>query len=251
MRRYRAFLVGSLIVAAVGCGLAAFFWALVQVPEFYGTALDEQPEPAGRQEAARAFEQRTLQLVEGIQHADEWSEEFTQTQINSWLAEELHPKFGQLVPAGVSDPQVLLAGETIEIGFRYRRDHWNSVVSVRVRPWVPQPNRLAFEIESIRAGLVPIPLEHILHELSDHFETDGWRVEWNQTNGNDVMILHLDRTDFDRADRLNWTSKDRPVLEGVQVVDKAIRVTGRRLTPSRESNAPARKTSLSDDRAAE
>jgi hypothetical protein len=132
-----------------------------------------------------------------------------------------------------------LSDATLEVGFRYQRETWNSVVSVRVRPWVPHPNRLAFEIQAIRAGLVPIPLEHILHELSRQFETEGWRVEWSQANGNDVVMLHLDR-----SDRLNWTGKDRPVLEGVQVVAGAIRVAGRRGVPPQKTVVPLKKLSL-------
>lgn len=217
MRRYRAVLGGLLVAVLAGGGAFALFWAVRQVPEFYEAAEAAQPDPIERQEAAKVFVQRTLNLVDGIQHADQWSEAFTQTQINSWLAEELYPNFGQLVPKGVSEPRVQLTEGVIEVGFRYHQPHWNSVVSVRARPWVPNPNQLAFEILSIRAGLVPIPLEHILHELSDHFEMEGWRVEWRELNGNDVVVLHLDRA-----------TSEQTVLEAIQITGGTIRVAGRR-----------------------
>jgi hypothetical protein len=150
-----------------------------------------------------------------------WSEEFTQEQVNSWLSEELYPKYEKLVPEGIDEPRVRLSDGTIEVGFRYERDNWNGVVSVRARPWVPLQNRLAFEIQSIRAGLVPIPLERILHELSDQFETEGWLVEWAQHNGNDVLILHLENGE-----------SGQPVLEAVEIVDKLIRISGRSGSPA-------------------
>ncbi len=238
MRRFRAGLLWMLFAAAIGGGLVALFWAFGQVPDFYEAALEKQPEPAVRRESARVFEQRTLQLADGIQHADQWAEEFTQTQINSWLSEELPRKFGQVLPEGVSDPRVELAGKSLSVGFRYNRGQWNSVVSVRIRPWVPQPNQLAFEIESIRAGLVPIPLEHILHELSDHLKTEGLRIEWSELHGNEVVILHL-----------GSVKEGQPVLEGVQVIEGAIRVAGRRGIPSLElKGTPARESDVGQKR---
>lgn len=234
MRRYRAIFLGILLVTLLVAGGAAILWGIQQTPEFYEAALESEPEPSLRRDDAKVFVQRTLNLVDGMQNADRWAEQFTQSQINSWLAEELQPKYGAFVPEGVSHPRVQLSDETIEIGFRYRKEPWNSIVSVKTRPWVPRPNSLAFEIISIRAGLVPIPLESIIEELSAQFELEGWRVEWGEANGNDVVILHFTRS-----------GEHEPVLETVRVTQGAISVAGRRggtlerKTAERESNRDA------------
>ncbi|MGE3315552.1 MAG: hypothetical protein AB7O26_10590 [Planctomycetaceae bacterium] len=232
MRRARTIFLWLAAIALLGGGAFAFFWAIRQTPEFYESVIRNEPAPEVRRDDAKVFVQRTLSLVEGMQHADKWAEAFTQSQINSWLSEELQPKYGAFVPEGVSNPRVRLADETIEVGFRYKHEHWDSIVSVKTRPWVPKPNSLAFEIQSIRAGLIPIPLESIIQDLSKQFEVEGYRVEWSEANGNDVVILHLTKS-----------GDDQPVLESVKVVKGSITVAGRRKN-ARSVNATAERDTL-------
>ena len=162
-----------LLLLAIGCGTGSVVWALRQVSGFYDEVLREEPNPAVCREEAKKFVQRTLQLIEKVQQFESWSEEFTQQQVNSWLAEELHHKYAELVPEGASDSRVRFSPGAIQIGFRFQRDGWNRVVSLKVKLWVPEPNHLAIEFKSVKAGLVPIPLENILQELTIHFETEG------------------------------------------------------------------------------
>lgn len=235
MRRSRTILLWVFFLALFGGGAAAFLWAIRQTPEFYEAAIEEEPEPEVRRDDAKEFVQRTLNLVDGIQNADKWAEKFTQTQINSWLAEELQPKYGAFVPEGVTHPRVRLSDDIIEIGFRYKHENWDSIVSVKTRPWVPKPNSLAFEIQSIRAGLVPIPLESIVRDLSKQFETEGYRVEWTEVNGNDAVVLHF-----------TGTSDEEPVLESVHVAKGSITVAGRRKQEARDDKTAERKAVLDD-----
>ena len=153
-----------LLLLAIGCGTGSVVWALRQVSGFYDEVLREEPNPAVCREEAKKFVQRTLQLIEKVQQFESWSEEFTQQQVNSWLAEELHHKYAELVPEGASDSRVRFSPGAIQIGFRFQRDGWNRVVSLKVKLWVPEPNHLAIEFKSVKAGLVPIPLENILQE---------------------------------------------------------------------------------------
>ena len=52
---------------------------------------------------------------------------------------------------------------------------------------------------------------------------EGIRSEWRQMDGNDVLVVHLDRGDRERS----------PVLEAIEVGDGEIRVSGRgRMTRS-------------------
>ena len=111
------------------------------------------------------------------------------------------------------------------VGFYYETDQWQGVVSLRLRPWVPQPNTLAIEVASIRAGLMPIPLDSVLEELSNQITADGWRSEWSQLDGNDVLLIHFDSG-----------AEDQPVLESVQVVGEAVRISGSRAQRSEQPN---------------
>jgi hypothetical protein len=236
MRRFRTIFLWLFVIALLGGGTFAFFWGIRQTPEFYEAVIENEPAPEVRRDDAKVFVQRTLNLVDGMQHADKWAEEFTQSQINSWLSEELQPKYGSFVPEGVSHPRVRLADETIEVGFRYKHENWDSIVSVKTRPWVPKPNALAFEIQSIRAGLIPIPLERIVQDLSKQFEVEGYRVEWSEANGNDVVILHFTKS-----------GDDQPVLESVRVTNGKIIIAGQRKN-SRNVDATAERDELADER---
>ena len=159
----------------------------------------------------------TIQLVEDIEHEPQWSNEFTQDQINSWIIEELHQKYARHVPEGVSEPRVRFVNGLIFIGFRYKQNGFNGVISFQARPWVAEPNQLALEIESVCAGVVPIPLEKITDKVSQQLASKGWQIEWTQSdNGNDIAILHLDPDGQAEA-----------VLESLDVIDKAIRLSGK------------------------
>jgi hypothetical protein len=219
MKRKRLGLVatlGVLALAALGGGVV---WALLQVPDFYEEALTAQVEPTARKQAAETLVQQTMKLVDDINHENTWCEEFTQQQINSFLAEDLHEKYSDLMPKQVQDPRVFFSGGSIHVGFRYDDKKYKGIVSVKARPWIPAPNQLAVEIESVRAGLVPIPLEQIMTEIDKRIEAEGWHTRWTQRNGNDVVIVHFEST-----------RKGDPVLESIEVANGTVRVAGRRRT---------------------
>ncbi len=103
------------------------------------------------------------------------------------------------------------------IGFRYENDAYNGVVSIRLRPVVPEDNRLFIEVESVRAGLLPISVKGVLDNLTRRLNRAGWPVEWTETNGNDVAIVSLDQAREHRA-----------ILESVEIDAEALRISGRR-----------------------
>jgi hypothetical protein len=228
-------MIAVVVLLGVLCaGGAGVYWSLKHVPDFYQQALAEKVDPVVRKAAAKKFVQTTLRLVDRIQHEDAWSEEFRQAQINSWLAEELHQKYEEVVPPGVTEPRVQITEGSVLIGFRYEDENFQGVVSVRLRPWVPEPNRLAIEVESVKAGVVPIPLQDVIDEVTDTFKTEGWHVEWQQADGNDVLIVHLDSGGIE----------DQPTLERIDVVEGAVRIFGRRSSSSTGTDSPMRMSVL-------
>jgi hypothetical protein len=198
-------------------GGAFAYWALRQAPDFYQLALAEDPEPAVRKQSAQSFVARTQQLAEKIQHDEPWSEEFTQTQVNSWLAEELYEKHPRWVPKGVSDPRVKLTEGVVHLGFRWEKDKWSGVVSLQLKPSLPEPNRLEIEIQSARAGLIPLPVESLVQQFSQRVRTDGWPVEWSHADGRDILTVNLENR-----------TRNAPVLDLVEVQDGLIRLAGER-----------------------
>lgn len=243
-RRLGVIVVG--LIAAIGI-VAMIAWALLQTPDFYQQELKRSVPATVRKNEAKVFVQRTLQLAQEVKHSDEWSQEFEQDQVNSWIAEDLQRQFADVIPSGVTEPRVQFSDGWIDIAFRYRKDEVSGVVSARVRAWAPEPNKLAIEIRSIRAGLVPLPLDQVLDEISKRTDMGRLRVERKLSGGADVLLVHLDG-------RL----PERAVLEGVAIVPGKLRVKGRRMTAdeesrltrdeSREEKSPRRESRGSDFR---
>ncbi len=227
MTRHRQRLILALVVLVVAGAGFSLWWALQQVPDFYKQALKGHSDPQARIQAAEQFEQRKINLVDDIKTANVWSEEFTEEQVNGWLAEYLPEKHGELLPKEVSDPRVHFSDGQVLVGFRYKQRNYTSVVSLALRPWVPESNQLAVEIQWLRAGVVPIPLEKLFDRLSEAFDQEGWRTEMKQTGDHDVLIVHF-----------NSDEPNAPVLEAVSVIDGRITVSGSRRSSADISARP-------------
>lgn len=186
--------IGSGLLLSLAICTAGMSWSFSYIPNFYLKALDKQTDPKVRKAQAKTFVQRTLRLVDDINHAEKWSQEFTEEQVNSWLAEDL-PRLPQQhavwLPEGMTEPRIHFTDGIMHVAFRYSTNDWETVVSCQLRPWVPSPNRLAIEFSSVQAGLVPIPMDEVLAETQRLLTEEGWQIEWAQSGGNDVIIVDL------------------------------------------------------------
>ena len=192
MKRYLLFFfLMLLLLAGISGGL---YWSSAQVPDFYQEALREQAEPEVRQEEAKEFVQRSMRIVNDVRnHEPLWSQEFSEQQVNAWLAEELHQKYDEWVPDGVSDPRIRFEKNQVELGFHLTLPKWSGIISLKFKPWLMKENRLVLELEHARAGLLPIPIDEAITELIQEARKEGWFIEWGQSNGNDALIVYLDR----------------------------------------------------------
>ncbi len=218
MKQSHALIGSGLLLLLLTAVAAATGWSFHQVPRFYRDALDQQADPRKRQQQAQHLEQRTLRLVDDIYHADEWSQEFTATQINSWLAEELPRHRAHWLPIGVSEPRLHFTENTIHLAFHYRDEYWDAVISVQLKPDIETPDCLAVEFASARAGGIPLPMDDVLAEMSRLLTEAGCLHVWTQRDGNQVILVELGQFGF-----------QQPVLESLQVRPGSLSVAGRRL----------------------
>jgi hypothetical protein len=234
MRRKKLVFWGTaafLVIVGIASG---FLWALLRVPDFYAQAATTVPnEPEERKLAAKQLVQETTNLINDIKHSDEWSATFKQEEVNCWFLEELRQsKYRDVIPEGVSDPRLVIHEGYLQVGFRFQRKGWNGIVSLQLKPWIEDENQLAIEIESIRAGIVPIPLEDMLHQLTQKLVDEGWEVQWNHANGHDVAIINLSKKRDPKS----------PVLESLIVAEGEVRIQGRRKgqtpAPGQPNNDP-------------
>lgn len=221
MTRKHVIVTISLLIG-VAAGVAGTLWSLFQAPAFYSTALRQDVPPDVRKEQAKRFVQSTLQLVNEIKNDDRWSEEFSEEQVNCWLAEELHQQYSEWLPEGVKEPRVQFGKDTLALAFQFDRGFWTGVVSGKLKLWVSGPNRLAIEIQSVKAGLIPIPLDNVLEELSKELKNVGWHVQSTRSqNDSDILIVHFSRENDDT---------EQSILEVVQLRPQVLRISGKRKT---------------------
>ena len=207
--------LGALTAVAVGGGIT-LWWATAQSPEFYRVADQQLANPVVRKRDAKQFVEQSQQLVQSIQTSSSWSQEFTDAQINAWLAEELPRDYAEWMPPEVSQPRVQLRGDGIRIGLRIDEPGpWSGVVSLHVKVSVPAPNQLAIQLQSIRAGLVPVPIKAIIEQVTEQAEENGVRIEWRKVGDDDVAIVSLIHE-----------GENAPQLEAVELSAGLIRVTG-------------------------
>ena len=213
--------LGGLLVAGA---VAAFAWyAAAGVPDFYDDALAEAPPPAERRAAADAFEAKTAELSRAAQYRGAWEQEFSQAQINGWLAERLDAEYGAEVPDDVSDPRVDLSRPgLVRLGFRLSNRKFDGVVSLAVRPEVVGPNRVALHVEGLWAGMIPLDPAAFRPQVSKQLNRYGVDHRWEAP-----------RADAPAAAPVLTVSvaprgPGRPVLEELEIDDKTVRVAGRR-----------------------
>ena len=211
--------VGGLLV--VSCAAIGLHWAANQRPDFYQEALAKSPPAAVREKAARQFAEQTAQLVRDLQYSPAWEQEFTQTQVNAWLAEEMPKRYGDKIPRGVSDPRVEFVDGTIRIGFQLTSKRFDGVVSLELRPTVPEPNRLAITVESLYAGLLPLAPVSFTDDVSRQLDRYNVEHEWRVEEGLHVLYATVVPT-----------RGDRPVLEEIAVDNEKLRIAGHREQPA-------------------
>lgn len=207
--------IGLLTAVAVAVG-TSLWWATSQSPEFYRVADQQLVNPVVRKQAAKQFVEQSQQLVQNIQTSSSWSQEFTDAQINAWLAEEFPRDFAEWMPPEVSQPRVQFRADGIRLGLRIDEPgQWSGVVSLQVKVSVPAPNQLAIQLQSIRAGLVPVPIKAIIAQVTEQAAENGVRIEWRKVGDDDVAIVSLIHE-----------GEDAPQLEAVELSAGLIRVTG-------------------------
>jgi hypothetical protein len=129
----------------------------------------------------------------------------------------------KLLPEGISEPRVQFDPERMRLSFRYTSRFVSSIVSVRLRVWLPktEKNIVALCLEEIKAGLVPFSAQWLLERLSEAARQHAIEVNWYRHEGYPVALLRF------QADRARPTVQ----LSGVQFDQGVLRIQGRSLEP--------------------
>jgi hypothetical protein len=124
-----------------------------------------------------------------------WDADFTEEQINSFFDEGfIHSGINErLLPDGISQPRVAIEPDLVRVMFRYGKNPWSTVISIDLKVWLAgkETNVVALELQSFRAGSLPISAQSLLERISDALRRNNVDVSWYRHNGNPVAVLRF------------------------------------------------------------
>lgn len=180
------------VVLVLGIIAGGLFWAADRVPEFYREALDRPVTAEQQKQEAVELVQRTEILAEQVEKPGEWTQTFTESQINSWLATELVDKYGEELPEEISDPRVRIEADRLLVGFRYDGEDYQGIISLALEPKLTGPRQVTIDVLSLKAGAVPVPIKTVLEEVDPTLSDPDWNVELNaKGDGAEVIVQFL------------------------------------------------------------
>ncbi|MFQ3592228.1 MAG: hypothetical protein SNJ82_03445 [Gemmataceae bacterium] len=189
----RSFLLGLSVFALLIVGSMGLAWLLLRYePRWYA----HRCRPAEEQtRKSRECSSRLIELYNATQRPGPFSIQFGEEQFNSYLAEGIHRQgvADKLLPEGVTEPRVHFQEDRVLVAFRYRNGLINTVVSVSLKVWLPssEPNLLVVQLESLKAGLIPISAQWLLEEMSESLRNRGTEVTWYRHEGCPAALLRL------------------------------------------------------------
>jgi hypothetical protein len=209
-QRLAIFLLFGLPMVLVGgaAGLASID------PIFYRERSSD-PDPDRRRQMSNQFLQTASRLINDLQNAPAWSSEFSEDQINGWLAEDFQQNHAEkTLPAGVKSPRVQIAGDRFRLAFRCVHGPLSTVIQIGARAWVPKRNLLAIELETAQAGMLSLPTTYTRTVIEQFILDRGLEITWKRSGSSLVALI-----DFARAER-------QIILRKVEVKDGHLAIEG-------------------------
>jgi hypothetical protein len=199
------------------------------VPAFYQQALDC---PLDIAHSADELERRVLDVHNDIACATTWQATFSDEQINSWLVEQLDEQLPGLLPPQVRDPRIVIEEGRAHLACRYDGSQLSTVLSLTLQTYLTsEPNVFAIQIDSVRAGLLPIPFQKTIQHLTLAARRAGLQMRWSQHDGSAVALVSLPVG--------HHNVRDDVVLETLELRQGTLVVAGSVRTAESQQGAPA------------
>lgn len=213
-RRLSALLLVS-ILTAMGGGL---FAAVTYVPAFYKQTEFEPDHLEFGSQSSRLMT-RVSDLSNDISTKPEWGASFEARELNCFLheyASDVNARLG----GHIHTPRISIDGDRVLLGVRSGTGFFSLIFWIELRAWLvkSEPNCLAVEISSIKAGLIPIAGQSILDRVTEAARESNIEVAWYRNNGKPVGIFRL------FADQSRRQPKQ---IRAVQIRDGHLTIAGR------------------------
>lgn len=193
MRRRRPmFLALALLAAFATVATGALIFIAKRDPGFY-TATANRPTDFDSHEQAAKLLTRVLDLQNDIRAKEEWGDTFTAEELNCFFAENMGPKDGlcELLPKGFHSPRIVIEGDRLKLGVRYREGFWSGVIWMEVKIWLvaDQVNVAAVEVCDLKVGGLPFGSQSILDRIGDVARDSSMDATWYRNKSNPVGLF--------------------------------------------------------------
>jgi len=208
-RNIRIWLLSASLVVLLLIGLAVWVhWAARQVPEWYEQAV-ATTDGAAQKKASDRMEQRTADLVSGLESTGRWEVVFTEEQINGWLAVGLKEKHPDVLPEGFAEPRIKIEPDGVSGACQVEHGVISGVGSLKVDVYLIEPSVVAVRIRRARLGRMPWPLDKILGGISDSASRADIPLGWSQTEGDPVAVIRIPLIEDDKRVRIEAVQLDK------------------------------------------
>jgi hypothetical protein len=195
----KSFVLGICIALVLASAVSGALMLLVRnEPSAYSRVA--VPPGEAREAQSKEFFASFTKLMNDIQGEDvageiDWDAEFGEEQINSFFDEGfVHSGISEeLLPDGISGLKVAIEPDMLQVMFRYGSGTWSTVISIDLHVWLAggEPNVVAMELKSFRAGSLPISAQSLLERISEALRRNKVDVSWYRNNGNPVAVLQF------------------------------------------------------------
>ena len=143
------------LVLLVG-GLGLWFWhAAKQVPDFYKELEVSQESRQDAEKDSQAMEQNVQRLRHTMKLGRIWLLEFSQDELNHWLAIAIGEKRPGMIPHQLKNPRCKILPDRIQAGVTVDSPEYKGVVSLECVPLISEPNVVEVELLNVSAGSMP------------------------------------------------------------------------------------------------
>jgi hypothetical protein len=225
----RSLVLAIAILLCLTCGVGASLWLLVRYePNIYLQAA--VPPGEQRHQLSEKCWKELWELYNSVANSnpdeEEWGHRFTDSEINSYLAEQFVQSHlnEHVLPEGVSEPRLIIEPDKIRVAFRYGAGLWSTVVSIDLRIWLVkgEPNVVALKLVGFHAGALPISAQSLLESITKACQDNGIGVDWYRDDGAPVALLRF------QAEQQHPTLE----LENIKLESGAIHIKGRTKDPA-------------------